>query len=57
MQNVYEDFVEQVIAVSRSETDYTAILRLLNFTRIEMIHIRTVFRYEQWKKCSEICLP
>lgn len=54
MQNAYEDFVEQVTSISRTETDYIEIFRLLNLTRIELVFNQ----YGQEKKCTkESILP
>lgn len=49
MQNAYVDFVEQVTTISRSETDYSKIYRLLNLTRIELVFNQ----YGQEKKCPK----
>lgn len=49
MQNAYEDFVEQVTTISRAETDYIEIFRLLNLTRIELVFNQ----YGQGKKCAK----
>jgi hypothetical protein len=57
MQNAYGCFMKQVKTVSESEQDYLEIFRTLNNTRIELLFIESLYRYEQGKKCPEICLP
>ncbi|KAA6319161.1 hypothetical protein EZS27_030912 [termite gut metagenome] len=52
MQNAYGDFVKQVETLNQSETDYSVIFRILNFTRIEFSSLESVFWYEQGKKCT-----
>lgn len=56
MQNAYGCFMEQVGTVSQSEKNYADIFRILNNTRIELVFIESLYRYEQEKKCPEICL-
>lgn len=56
MQHAYGDFITHVEKVS-SENDYTKIYRDLSITRIELSALEPLNRYEQGKKCPEICLP
>ncbi|MDR3057252.1 MAG: hypothetical protein LBU84_03825 [Prevotella sp.] len=56
MQIAYGCFMEQVRTVSQSQTDYSEIYRMLNNTRIELLFIESLYRYEQGEKCPEICL-
>lgn len=56
MQHAYEGFMEQVETISQSETTYLKIYRILNNIRIELVFLQTLYRYEQGKKCPEICL-
>jgi hypothetical protein len=49
MQNAYDDFVTQVLALSQSEFDYIKIFRTLNIARIELVFMESVHRYEQGK--------
>ena len=53
MQNAYGHFVKQVEAVCSSAGNAT-VMRTLNFTRIEVAYLQTVFRYEQGEKRPEI---
>lgn len=57
IQNAYDCFMEQVKIVCQPEQDYSEIFRMLNNTRIELIGIETLYRYEQGKKRPKICLP
>lgn len=57
MENAYGCFVEQLRAVSQSERNYLEIYRILDTTRIELLFIESLYRYEQGKKCPEIYLP
>ncbi len=57
MQCAYVVFMEQVKAVSQSEQEFSEIYRMLNITRIELLFLQSLHRYEQGKKCPEICLP
>ncbi|KAA6300288.1 MAG: hypothetical protein EZS26_003576, partial [Candidatus Ordinivivax streblomastigis] len=43
MQDAYVHFVKQVETLSQSETDYSVILRALNFTRIEFSSLESIF--------------
>ncbi|KAA6307576.1 hypothetical protein EZS27_040753, partial [termite gut metagenome] len=43
MRNAYVHFVKQVETLSQSETDYSVILRALNFTRIEFSSLESIF--------------
>lgn len=56
MQNAYGCFMEQVEIVSQSENTYSEIYRMLNYTRVELVFIETLYRYEQGEKCPEILL-
>lgn len=56
MENAYECFMKGVETISQSETDYSKTFRMLNYTRIELVFIEPLHRYEQGKKCPEICL-
>ncbi|MDR2036481.1 MAG: hypothetical protein LBQ60_01010 [Bacteroidales bacterium] len=57
IQNAYGCFMEQVKTVSQSQTDYSETYRMLNDTRIELVFIESLHRYEQGGKCPKICLP
>jgi hypothetical protein len=54
--NAYGCFMKRVEAVSQSEKDCSEIYRILNITRIELVFLQSLHRYEQGKKCLEICL-
>ncbi|RRD57562.1 hypothetical protein EII40_12825 [Tannerella forsythia] len=56
MQCTYGVFMEQVKTVSQSEQEFSEIYRMLNITRIELVFLQSLHRYEQGKKCPEICL-
>ncbi len=56
IENAYGCFMEQVGTVSQSEQNYSEIFRMLNNTRIELVFIESIYRYEQGKKCPKICL-
>jgi len=56
MQNAYGNFMEQLRIVSQSEQNYSKVFRILNNTRIELVFIESLYRYEQGEKCPEICL-
>lgn len=56
MQSAYESFMEQLRTASQSETDNSEVYRMLNTTRIELAFLKSLYRYEQEKKCPEICL-
>lgn len=56
MQTAYGCFMEQVEIVSQSGNPYSDIYRMLNNTRIELVFLQTLNRYEQGEKCPEICL-
>lgn len=57
MESAYGCFVKRVEAISQLEKNYSEIYRTLNITRIELLFIESLYRYEQEKKCPEICLP
>ena len=42
--------------VSQPETDYSEVFRMLNTTRIELVAVQALHRYEQGEKCPETCL-
>ena len=52
MQNAYGCFMKRVGTVSQSENNYSEIFRALNNTRIELVFIESLYRYEQGKKCA-----
>lgn len=56
MQNAYGCFMEQIKAVSQSEQNYSEVFRMLNITRVELVFLKSLYRYEQGKKCPEIRL-
>lgn len=56
IENAYGCFVEHMKTVSQSEKDYSVIFRILNITRVELVFLKSLYRHEQEKKCSEICL-
>jgi len=56
MKREYDEFVAQVKTVSQSGNIYPEIYRMLNNTRIELVGIELLYRYEQGKKCPEIRL-
>lgn len=56
MQIAYGCFMEQVGTVSQSQNGYPEIYRMLNNTRIELLFIESLYRYEQGEKCPKICL-
>lgn len=51
MQNAYECFMEQLKTVSQSG-NISEEFRVLNITRIELVSVRRLHRYEQGGKCS-----
>lgn len=52
MKNAYAQFTASMEAISKSD-DYTNIFRTLNVSRIEVVHLQTVYQYEQGEKCPE----
>ena len=56
MQSAYECFMKRVETVSQSELDYWENFRMLNNTRIDLVFIETLNRYEQGEKYPKICL-
>lgn len=56
IQNAYGCFMEQLKTVSQSEQDYSEVFRMLNITRVELVFIESLYRYEQGEKCPKICL-
>ena len=51
MQNAYAQFIVHIETVSNSD-DKQIIFRMLNFTRIELSFIESLYQYEQEKKCA-----
>lgn len=56
IRNAYGCFMKQVGTISQSDDTYSEIYRILNNTRVEIVFVETLYRYEQGEKCSEICL-
>lgn len=56
IQTAYGCFMEQLKTVSQSEQSYSEAFRILDTTRIELAFLKSLYRYEQEKKCPEICL-
>jgi hypothetical protein len=56
MENAYGCFVGHMKMVSQSENIHSETFRMLNITRIELVFLQSLYRYEQEKKCPEICL-
>jgi hypothetical protein len=56
MQSTYGCFLKRVETVSQSEAGYSEIYRMLNNSRIELVFLQSLYRYEQEKKCPEIRL-
>lgn len=56
LKNAYGCFMEHMRTVSQSEADYSDVFRMLNDTRVELVFIELLNRYEQGEKCPEICL-
>jgi hypothetical protein len=56
MQNAYGCFMEQLRTVSQSENNYSETFRMLNITRIELLGLKSLHRYEQGEKCPKIYL-
>ena len=52
MQNAYGCFMEQIKVVSQSESSCSEIFRMLNITRIELVFLQSLHRYEQGEKCA-----
>jgi len=55
MQNAYVQFTAHMEAVNSSK-DHATVFRTLNISRIEVVHLQTVFRHEQGEKCPEISI-
>lgn len=53
IRNAYEDFVEHVTEMCDSETDYSALFRMLNNYRTEVELIKSNFLYDRGKKCNQ----
>lgn len=52
MQSAYGSFMEQLKTVSQAEKDLSKTFRELNATRIELVFLKTLYRYEQGGKCA-----
>lgn len=52
MEKAYGNFLKQVEIISQSEKNYSEVFRLLNNTRVELVFIESLNRYEQEKKCA-----
>lgn len=52
MHNAYGCFMEQVKTVSEIRNNFLEVFRMLNNTRIELVFIESLNRYEQGKKCT-----
>lgn len=55
MQKAYGEFIKEVKTFCDSD-DNATIYRNLSTTRIEFAALELINRYEQGKKCPEICL-
>ncbi len=51
MESAYGCFLKRVETINRSEKDYSKIYRILSNTRVELVSIETLYRYEQGEKC------
>lgn len=56
MQHAYGNFMEHIRTVSQSDLTYPDIYRMLSNTRIELVFLQSLYRYEQGEKCLEISL-
>lgn len=56
IQDAYAGFMEHLKTFCQSERNYSESFRILNLTRIEIKYLHSLFRYEQEKKCPEICI-
>ncbi len=56
IQSAYGCIMKRVETVTQSEKDYSKIYRTLNTTRIELVAVQALHRYEQGEKCPETCL-
>jgi len=56
MQSAYGNLMKQVVTISQSEKNYSEIFRMLNTTRIELAFLKSLYWYEQEKKCPKIRL-
>lgn len=52
MQNAYGSFMKQLRTISQSEQNYSEPFRMLDTTRIELAFLKSLYRYEQGKKCA-----
>jgi 1,4-alpha-glucan branching enzyme len=52
LTNAYAKFVEDIKHLNQPGNDCIDILRLLNFTHIELMSLRTFPQNEQGKKCT-----
>lgn len=57
MQHAYGKFMEYIRTISQSDLNYPDIYRMLSNTRIELVFLQSLYRYEQGKKCPKIRLP
>lgn len=53
MKAIIEEFVDHVISICDSETDYTSLFRILNYTRIQLqtLQGRSIHQHKAKKKC------
>jgi hypothetical protein len=49
MLNAYGCFIEQIRTVSQSENNHLEIYRMLNNTRVELVFIESLYRYEHFQ--------
>jgi TnpA family transposase len=56
IKNAYDCFMEKVKTICLSENNHSEIFRTLNITRIELVFLQSLCRYEQGKKRPKICL-
>jgi hypothetical protein len=52
IEDAYGCFMEQIRRISQSENDHSEVFRMLNITRIELVSVRTLYRYGQGEKCT-----
>jgi hypothetical protein len=51
IQHAYGCFMEQLKLASQSERNYSNVFRMLNATRIELVFLQSLYRYDQGEKC------
>lgn len=56
MEDAYGRFTEHMRTVSQSEINFPELFRMLNITRIELVFLQSLYRYEEGEKCLENCL-